>query len=295
MPEVTKTEPDRDIIASVSARIRLALMARAFARYAGLWLILALGPIIILNWSGLVSARFIVWHWSACLMCVLLQVSLARCVPVIRGRPLVVGAPVRGRWQVFNSPATKIPSHGTNFLGQTYGLDLAFSPDGPNSPISESSGSSPRRPEDFPSFGAPVFAAANGTVVRAHNAERDHNSRSGRKALRFFKLEQFVRALGPPSRALGNHLIVRLSDGSHLVYAHLRRDSQRVAPGDEITKGDVIASCGNSGNTTRPHLHIQRQDVASMLTATGLPWAIEGVGEGGTPGFPKNGERFEFR
>src|SRR5262249_5957771 len=153
------------------------------------------------------------------------------------------------------SPATKIPSHGTNFLGQTYAVDLVFSPDGQNSPRSGSSGSSP--PEDFPSFGEPVFAAANGTVVRAHDAERDHNSRSGRKALRFFKLEQFVRALGPPSRALGNHLIVRLPDGSHLVYAHLRRDSQRVALGDEITKGDVIASCGNSGNTTRPHLHIQ--------------------------------------
>jgi murein DD-endopeptidase MepM/ murein hydrolase activator NlpD len=79
------------------------------------------------------------------------------------------------------------------------------------------------------------------------------------------------------------------------VYAHLRRDSQRVALGDEITKGDVIASCGNSGNTTKPHLHIKRQDVASMLTATGLPWAIEGAGEEGTPGFPKNGDRVEFR
>src|SRR5215468_10560838 len=126
MPEATKTESNRDIIASVSARIRLALMARAFARYAGLWLIVALWPLVILSWSGLVSARFIVWHWSICLMCVLLQVSLGRCVPIIRGSPLVVAAPVRGRWQAFNSPATKIPSHGTNFLGQTYAVDLVF-------------------------------------------------------------------------------------------------------------------------------------------------------------------------
>jgi len=295
MPEATGTESDKDVIAAVSAGVRLALIARAFARYAGLWLIVAFWPLVILSWFGLVSARFIVWHWSICLMCVLLQVSLERRVPVIRCRPLVVAAPVRGRWQAFNSPATKVPSHGTNFLGQTYGVDLIFSPDGQNRPIPESSRSELRPPEDFPSFGEPIFAAANGTVVRAHDAERDHNSRSGRRALRFLKFEQFVRALGPPGRALGNHLIVRLPDGSHLVYAHLRRGSQRVSIGEEIKKGDVIASCGNSGNTTRPHLHIQRQDVASMLAATGLPWAIEGAGEGGSPGFPKNGERVEFR
>src|SRR5262245_25085826 len=194
-----------------------------------------------------------------------------------------------------NSPATRVPSHGTNFLGQTYGVDLIFSPNGQNHPTSESSQSGLGPPEDFPSFGEPIFAATDGTVVRVHDAERDHNSRSGRGALRLLKFEQFVRALVPPGRALGNHLIVRLPDGSHLVYAHLRRGSQHVSFGDEIKKGDVIAGCGNSGNTTRPHLHIQRQDVASMLTATGLPWAIEGAGKGGTPGFPQNGEREEFR
>ncbi len=94
-------------------------------------------------------------------------------MPIIRGSPLVVAAPVRGQWQAFNSPATKIPSHGTNFRGQTYGVDLVFSPVGQNSLTSESSRSSLRPPEDFPSFGAPVFAVANGTVVRAHDAERD--------------------------------------------------------------------------------------------------------------------------
>jgi len=222
-------------------------------------------------------------------------VSFGRRVPIIRGRPLVVAAPVRGRWEAFNSPATKVPSHGTNFLGQTYGVDLIFSPNGQNRPTSESSRSGLRPPEDFPSFGEPIFAAADVVVVRVHEAERDHNSRSGKKALRFLKFEQLVRALGPPGRALGNHVIVRLPDGSHLVYAHLRRGSQRVSFGDEIKKGDVIAGCGNSGNTTRPHLHIQRQDIASMLTATGLPWAIEGAGEGGSPGFPKNRECVEFR
>src|SRR5262245_47318270 len=99
MPEATGRQSDKDIIAAVSAGVRLALIARAFTRYAGLWLIVALWPLVILNWFGLVSARFIVWHWSICLTCVLLQVSFGRRVPIIRGRPLVVAAPVRGRWQ----------------------------------------------------------------------------------------------------------------------------------------------------------------------------------------------------
>jgi hypothetical protein len=282
------------VIPLVSTRLRFVLIACVFARYAGLWLIVVLWPSIILSWLGVFSAQLIVWLWSIGLMFVLLHVLLGRLVPITRGTPLVVAAPVRGRWKARNSPSNKVPSHGTNLLGQTYAIDLTFSPGGGAGPASESSRSGFRPPEDFPSFGKPVLAATNGIVVRAHDGERDHKSRSSKRALRYLKFEQLIRALGPPKRQLGNHLIVRLRDGSHLVYAHLRRGSQQVGRGDEIRTGDVIAACGNSGNTTGPHLHIQRQDIASMLAATGLPWAIEGAGERGAPGFPKNGESVEF-
>lgn len=32
-----------------------------------------------------------------------------------------------------------------------------------------------------------------------------------------------------------------------------------VAPGDRVAPGDPIGRCGNSGNTSQPHLHLQVQ------------------------------------
>ena len=35
-----------------------------------------------------------------------------------------IEAPLRGEWMVLNSPGTKVPSHGTDYLAQTYAFDL---------------------------------------------------------------------------------------------------------------------------------------------------------------------------
>ena len=51
--------------------------------------------------------------------CVLLALSVALGsslgTPQIAARP--VGVPVRGRWRAFNSPANRVPSHGTHGYG----------------------------------------------------------------------------------------------------------------------------------------------------------------------------------
>jgi hypothetical protein len=38
--------------------------------------------------------------------------------------PVVVGLPLRGEWSVGRTPASRIPSHGTDLLGQRYAFDL---------------------------------------------------------------------------------------------------------------------------------------------------------------------------
>jgi hypothetical protein len=38
--------------------------------------------------------------------------------------PVVVELPLRGEWSVERSPADRIPSHGTDLLGQRYAYDL---------------------------------------------------------------------------------------------------------------------------------------------------------------------------
>ena len=53
----------------------------------------------------------------------------------------------------------------------------------------------------------------------------------------------------------GNMIIVRHGDGLVSVYAHNR--SNRVAEGDRVAKGDVIAEVGETGRATAPHLHFE--------------------------------------
>ena len=38
--------------------------------------------------------------------------------------PVVVDFPLRGEWAAANTPAHRIPSHGTDMLGQRYAFDF---------------------------------------------------------------------------------------------------------------------------------------------------------------------------
>ena len=54
--------------------------------------------------------------------------------------------------------------------------------------------------------------------------------------------------------------------------------------GDRVRAGQTIARCGNSGNSSEPHLHLQLMDGPSITRAAGLPFALSGTaleGEGG--------------
>ena len=62
-----------------------------------------------------------------------------------------------------------------------------------------------------------------------------------------------------------------MSRGTFVGLVHLRQDSLRVTVGDRITVGDQIANCGNSGNSTQPHVHLQAMDSADLRVARGVP------------------------
>jgi hypothetical protein len=198
-----------------------------------------------------------------------------------------VAMPVTGRWKALNSPADKVPSHGTRAYGQTYAIDIVAEPDSGGRPVF---GWWPlvRRSEAFPAFGADVLAVADATVVRVDDGQRDHLSRTSWLALGyFFLVEGIVRSLGGARRVIGNHVILDLGDGTYALYAHLRRGSLTVRPGDRVRTGQLLGRCGNSGNSTEPHLHFQLMDGACPDTAHGTPFTWRGVG------VPCNGTTFE--
>ena len=199
-----------------------------------------------------------------------------------RGRePVVVRSPVRGRWVPVNSPADKVPSHGTHELGQAYAIDLVHQPDPADEwkplrrwPIAA-------RPETFPAFGREILAPADGVVVQAGGRQRDHWSRNSLPGMAYLLVEGMIfrsvlslLTLSAGRFVIGNSVILDLGDGVYAVFAHMRRGSVRVRKGDRVRVGDVLGEVGNSGNSSEPHLHFHLMDRPRPLAAEGLPFAF---------------------
>jgi hypothetical protein len=203
--------------------------------------------------------------------------------------PVVLRSPLNGRWVPVNSPADKVPSHGTHELGQTYAIDLVHLPD----PAAEwrplARGPLASRPETFPAFGQPVRAPAEGVVIAASGWQRDHRSRNSWPGLAYLLVEGMLfrpvlslLTLSAGRFVLGNHVILDLGDGVHAVFAHLRRGSLKVAEGDRVRPGDPLGEVGNSGNSSEPHLHFHLMDGPRPLIAAGVPFAFPYESDGET-------------
>ncbi|GGV75851.1 peptidase [Streptomyces griseoloalbus] len=203
--------------------------------------------------------------------------------------PVEVDPPVTGRWTALNSPADRTPSHGVHAYGQTYAIDVLAEPEPGARPGFSALWPLARRADAFPAFGAPLRAVADARVVSADDRQRDHLSRTSLPALLYLMLiEGSVREMSGVRRILGNHVVLDLGDGTYAAYAHLRRGSLTVREGDRVGAGDVIAACGNSGNSTEPHLHFQLMDGPDPDTARGIPFTWRGLG------VPRNGESFDI-
>lgn len=179
--------------------------------------------------------------------------------------------PVRGRWVAANSPATKIPSHGVRMYGQSHAIDLVAWPKESQVAAGYPTTTGVLPAVQFPSQGLPVLAMVDGVVVNASDWQRDHRSRTSPLSHVYLAIEQTVRTLGGPHWIFGNHVTIRADDGTFAVVAHVRRRSLRVQVGDRVKAGAHIADCGNSGNSTEPHVHAQLMDRQSLWLAHGLP------------------------
>ena len=57
----------------------------------------------------------------------------------------------------------------------------------------------------------------------------------------------------------GNTIVIKHSEYLYSKLSHLKPKSAEVKVGEKIKQGDLLAKCGNSGNSPYPHLHFQLQ------------------------------------
>lgn len=198
-------------------------------------------------------------------------------------RPIVVNFPLRGQWTVERTPAARIPSHGTDVLGQRYAYDFIRTDDRTGSHVHPAG--SPRwflfggRTRDCYGWGQPVHAALGGEVVAAVDGVSERQwLHVGREswatlgaALRYGASPRSIDT----GRLAGNHVVIQTAEVFAL-YAHLAPGSVVATRGKSVSVGDVIGRVGHTGNSTAPHLHFQLMDSADALHARGIACAFAG-------------------
>lgn len=191
--------------------------------------------------------------------------------------------PFEGRWLIRNSPADRVPSHGTTLMATSYAIDFVPVDEvGRTAPVTLTSLVRPEPATRFPGFGRPVLAPAGGVVVAVHDTAPDHACFRGLPSVGY-ALTQRHRARAGWLELAGNHVMIETRDGPVVALCHLQRGSVRVRVGQEVRPGEELGRCGNSGNSTEPHVHVQAIDRVDVARAAALPLTFGGA-------LPHNGE-----
>jgi hypothetical protein len=149
---------------------------------------------------------------------------------------VILAAPFRGEWLVVNGGRSALINIHYGHASERDALDIERIVNG-----QERTGDR-KRWTSYPSWGETLYAPADGKIAKVVN-DLDDNPLGQRD-------EEHV---------VGNQVVIEMGNGRFVLMAHLQKGSVLVAGGDIVRTGQPIAKCGNSGNTTGPHLHLQVQ------------------------------------
>ena len=106
--------------------------------------------------------------------------------------------------------------------------------------------------EDYYAFGKDLYAPCDGEVVLVVDGIKDN-----------------IPGVLNPIYIPGNTVIIKTANGEFAFFAHFKQHSIVVKQGQKIRTGELLGLCGNSGNSSEPHLHFHLQNVEDMIKATG--------------------------
>ena len=163
--------------------------------------------------------------------------------------------PFKGQWRVFWGGDTAELNHHHEVPNQRFALDLVGV--GEDGKTQRGDGT---RNEDYYAFGREVLAPAEGTVIEVIEGVRDNTPGSMN-----------------PYSAVGNCVTIQHRDDEVSVLAHFKQGSIVVKPGDTVKRGQLLGQCGNSGNSSEPHLHFHLQNSPVFQNGLGIKCTFQKV------------------
>jgi murein DD-endopeptidase MepM/ murein hydrolase activator NlpD len=156
--------------------------------------------------------------------------------------------PFEGDWFVFWGGRTLDQNYHSAYRDQRFAYDIIIRRDG------RSHSGDGKSLEQYYCWAQPILAPGAGTVVTALDSLPDQQP-----------------GTMDPANAAGNHVVLDHGNGEFSLLAHLRRGSVAVRAGQRVAQGQKLGECGNSGNTSEPHLHYHLQNGPGFGAAEGLP------------------------
>jgi hypothetical protein len=169
-------------------------------------------------------------------------------IPVPEKNETKLSLPSKGRWLVVWGGDTKELNQHHDVPNQKFAFDFL----GVNEQGKTRKGEGHTN-EDYFAFGREILAPADGTVTDVITGVRDN-----------------VPGSMNPYSALGNAVFIQHREHEVSVLAHLKLGSMKVKVGDKVKTGQIIGLCGNSGNSSEPHLHYHLQNTPIIPDATGI-------------------------
>ncbi|MCX2718982.1 peptidoglycan DD-metalloendopeptidase family protein [Lentiprolixibacter aurantiacus] len=166
--------------------------------------------------------------------------------PVIERNSTPVILPFEEEWFVYWGGTTEAQNYHVREMSQQYAYDLLMVKDG------SSFDGDPKENESYFAFGKNIIAPCNARVVQVIDGVPDN-----------------IPGEVNPRDLTGNTLVLQTDLGEFILFAHLQEGSIIVEEGQEVVQGELMAKCGNSGNSTEPHLHLSLQNTLEMNDAIG--------------------------
>ncbi|WP_353047436.1 M23 family metallopeptidase [Exiguobacterium sp. S3] len=155
--------------------------------------------------------------------------------------------PIKDKWFVFWGGTNEFLNYHYLYENQRYAYDLVCVHNGLTFK------NTPQKNENFFAFNKEVVAPFQGRIVKVINDVIDN-----------------VPGDVNENEPLGNYLVIEHENNEYSLIAHFKRLSIDVKEGDTVETGQKLGLCGNSGNSTEPHIHFQVMDAKNILFSTSI-------------------------
>lgn len=159
-----------------------------------------------------------------------------------------IDLPFEGEWTVKWGGDSKSLNHHIISRPQKSAFDFLIT-----SKAGKSYKNQGRTNEDYYAFSKEIVAPCDGVVTQAVDGVPDN-----------------IPGEKNPMYAPGNSLIIKTIHNEFIFFAHFKQSSICVNRGEKILRGQLLGLCGNSGNSTEPHLHFHIQDSDDLNLGNGV-------------------------